>query len=120
LAGNMLIIHMRIAVALFNNNVSPRLDIADSVMLYHVNRGRIKKKEMCALQCELPDRVAAYLKQVEAGIILCGSCPGYFSRILETTGFEVVCCQCGQPDQIVARFIQGRNPGMDSKSKAGG
>ena len=111
---------MKIAVALFNDNVSPRLDIADSIMLYHVSRGRVIKKEKCALQCELPDRVAAFMKQVESPTILCGGCPGYFTRILETTGFEVVCGQCGRPDNIVANFIARENPGMDNTSTAGG
>jgi predicted Fe-Mo cluster-binding NifX family protein len=101
---------MKIAVPLFRNIVSPRLDIADSLLIYDIDNGVIKEKKKCSLTFEHAAQLMAILKKNEITRVICAGCPQFFLRLLYFYGIEVVGGAMGDPDQIVKQSIDGELP----------
>jgi predicted Fe-Mo cluster-binding NifX family protein len=100
---------MMIAVAVFNDIVSPRLDIADNLWIYYIEQDKkiATFKEKCKAACERPDRLIGLLKEKGIKTVVCGGCPHFFLRMLAFNGVEVIPGVIGDPDQAVNRLAQG-------------
>ncbi len=100
---------MNVAVTIFKEGVSPRLDIADSLWIYQIEKDKkiAILKEKCSAVCEQPDRLIGLLKEKGINTIVCGGCPHFFLRMLVFHGVLVVPGVMGDPEQAVNRLAQG-------------
>ena len=99
---------MRVAVPLFKNGMSPRLDITDSLLVYDIENDMVKKKERCDLVFEQPAQLISFLQEKQVNTIVCGGCPQFILRMLSFYGFDVVPGLTGDPGSIVTMLINGK------------
>lgn len=99
------VFYMRIGVTMFRDSVSPRLDISDSLIIYRIDKGKIKQKEKINLIYDQPGQLFTILEQKKMDIIMCNSCPGYFYRMISSNGSKIICNVKGEPDEIIKTFI---------------
>jgi predicted Fe-Mo cluster-binding NifX family protein len=99
---------MKVAVPLFRNGVSPRIDIADSLLIYDIDNGIVKGKETCSLTFEHAAQLISILQKKQIARILCAGCPQFFLRMLYFYGVEVVPGVTGDPEYIVKQWIDGK------------
>jgi predicted Fe-Mo cluster-binding NifX family protein len=99
---------MKVAIPLFRNGVSPRIDIADSLMIYDIDNGVIKKKEKCSLTFEHAAQLISILQKKQITRIICAGCPQFFLRMLYFYDVEVVPGVMGDPEYIVKQLVDGK------------
>ncbi|UCH96147.1 MAG: hypothetical protein JSV88_04635 [Candidatus Aminicenantes bacterium] len=103
---------MKVAIPLFRNGLSPRIDIADSLLIYDIDNGVVKRKEKCSLIFEHANQLIAVLQKNQITRIICGGCPQFFLRMLSFHGVEVVPGMIGDPDYIVKQLLNRELPGI--------
>ena len=99
---------MKVAIPLFRNGVSPRIDIADSLLIYDIDNGIVKGKETCSLTFEHAAQLIPVLQKKQITRIICAGCPQFFLRMLCFHGVEVVPGVMGDPEYIVKQLIDGK------------
>ena len=100
--------YMKVAVTIFRNGVSPRVDIADTLFIYDIENGVIQKKEKCSLIFDHPAQLISVLQKKQIATVLCGGCPQFFSRMLFFNGFEVMPGLAGDPELVIKNLIDGK------------
>lgn len=100
---------MKVAVTVFKENLSPRLDISDSWWIYEVEK---KKRtavlmEKCVIAFEHPVLLINFLKEKYIATVLCSGCPHFYIRMLSYHGFEVISGLSGDPAQLVNQWVSG-------------
>jgi predicted Fe-Mo cluster-binding NifX family protein len=108
MARNLHSLHMKIAISIFRNNVSPRLDIAESFWIYEIQNGAVAGKELITLAFDQVDQLIMFLRKENVEKVFCGGCPGFFMRMLTTQGFEVIINVGGKPEFVVQNYIEGK------------
>jgi len=111
----MHIYYMKLAVAVFNDIVSPRLDAAESVLIYDIKDKLVKNKENYKIFFDRSYYLIALLEQEKVSTILCGSCPPFLLRILEVHGIDVKWGYMGDPDNLVKSLIGGKPKNLKIK-----
>ena len=109
-------ISMRIAVTLFRNSVSPRIDIADTLLIYDIDNGKIKETKRCSLTFEYATQLISILQQKKITTIVCGGCPQFFLRMLLFHGFEVQLGLTGDPENIAKSLAEGKRDNLPPSS----
>ena len=110
---------MKVAVTLFRNGVSPRIDITDSLQIYDIEKGIVKNQEKCSLNFEQPAELVSLLQKKEIKIIICGGCPQFYLRALRFYGFELLHGLTGAPGHIIELFIDGKLENLPSSEPCG-
>ncbi|NIM15872.1 MAG: hypothetical protein GTO45_28080 [Candidatus Aminicenantes bacterium] len=105
---------MKVAIPVFKNGVSPRVDISDTLLIYNIDNGVVKEKEKCSLDFDQPFQLVSFLQEKGISTILCGGCPQFFWRMLFFYGFDVVPGVMGDPEDLVKLLAAGKLPGMSS------
>ena len=98
---------MKVAVTIFRNGISPRVDITDSLLICDIENSRITKQETCSLSFKQPAEMVSFLQEKDIGKIICGGCPQFYLRTLNFYGFDVSHGLSGNPDHIVKSLIDG-------------
>jgi predicted Fe-Mo cluster-binding NifX family protein len=98
---------MKVAVTVFKNGVSPRVDIADSLLIYDIENGVIQDKEECHLVFDQPPQLISFLQEKQIAAIICGGCSKFFLRMLFFHGFDVMSGVTGDPENIIQKLIDG-------------
>jgi predicted Fe-Mo cluster-binding NifX family protein len=99
---------MKVAIPLFRNGMSPRIDIADSLLIYDIDNGVVKGKETCSLNFEHATQFISILQKKQITRIICAGCPQFFLRMLYFYGIEVVPGVMGNPEYIVKQLVDGK------------
>ena len=99
---------MKVAIPLFRNGVSPRIDIADSLLIYDIDNGVVKRKEKCSLTFEHAAQLISILQKKQITRVICAGCPQFFLRMLYFYGVEVVPGVTGDPEYIVKQLVEGK------------
>jgi len=99
---------MKVAVAIFKDVVAPRLDIADSVIIYEIKNKVLKSKEKFRLFFDRPYYLIALMEEEKLTSILCGSCPPFLLRALDVHDFDVKWGLMGDPDKLIKSLIEGK------------
>jgi predicted Fe-Mo cluster-binding NifX family protein len=104
---------MKVGIMMFKEGISPRLDIADSLLIYDLdtNTGVAARRESCRLDFDQPFQLVSFLQEKGISTILCGGCPQFFWRMLFFYGFDVVPGVTGDPEDLVKLLAAGKLPG---------
>lgn len=99
---------MKVAIPVFKNSVSPRIDVSDCLLVYDVHGGRVEHKETCNRVFQYPAELVAYLQENNINQVICGGCPQFFLRALLFYGFDVAAGVSGDPEGIMKQFVEGK------------
>lgn len=113
---------MKVAVPLFKEKLSPRIDVADGFYFYNISEGVVHSKQSFLWSSDHPVRLITFLREQNIDTVLCGGCPGFIFRMLGCRGVEVVRGVTGvnEPDSLVDLWISGSlkaSPGCPLCSK---
>lgn len=99
---------MRIAIATFRTQVSPRFDCANTIWLIEVDgETEISRAEISLTQVPPPAR-AGFLRSHGASVLLCGGLRrrDYFDLVEQ--GIEIIAGLMGDAQEILTAYRQGR------------
>jgi predicted Fe-Mo cluster-binding NifX family protein len=102
------ILTMKVAVPVFKNRVSPRIDVSDGLFIYEIQKGAIKQKVKYPLVFDYPAELVAFLQKKGIKKIICGGCPHFFARSLLLSGFELLSGLSGDSEQVMNLLVEGK------------
>ena len=103
---------MKIAVPVWNGNVSPVLDTAERLMVFDVeNRKVISRTELPIEDRRLQEK--AKMIADNASILICGALSSHMAPFLTSFGLEVYPWVMGNAERLVEMFASGNIPGPE-------
>lgn len=102
---------MKVAVTMFKQRISPRLDIADSLWIYLIDKTNktATLMEICSAPCDPPFLWLTVLMEKGINTIICGGCPHFFLRMFVFHNIDVVPGVLSDPEQVLAWLANGKH-----------
>lgn len=96
---------MKIALPVWNNNISNVFDFAGKLLLVEIENGRQVGKSEVELRFQsLPER-ASELKQLDVDILLCGAISRVLAGMVAAYGIEVLPYVTGNVDDVLQAYL---------------
>jgi predicted Fe-Mo cluster-binding NifX family protein len=99
---------MKIAIAHWQNRISPVFDVADRLILIDVEDGREVHRESLRLEDCDPFRRTRALSDLGVDVLLCGAVSHGLEKALVAAGIQVLGFLGGKLESIVSAFIDGQ------------
>jgi predicted Fe-Mo cluster-binding NifX family protein len=98
----------RIAIPIFKSRVSPVFDTCTRLSLIDFEDDRvITRKEFDLNNFSLQERLKV-LKKNDVAVIICGGISDVFDAILSNSKIQLISGICGDVDEIISAYIDGR------------
>jgi len=98
----------RVAIPHWQGRVSPVFDVAGNVLLVDVADGTEQARQNVAVDGEQPRAREHLLSEHGATVLICGAISWPLEMALSAAGIEVIPQTCGDIDQVLTAFIDGR------------
>jgi predicted Fe-Mo cluster-binding NifX family protein len=96
-----------IAIALFNNRVSPRFEFAPTLLVATTENNLVlERREIDLKSYDLFQR-SALMREVGIDILICGGIQGFITRSLSLTNVQVIAPVAGEVSEVLKRFLEG-------------
>ncbi len=99
---------MRIAIPHWQGRVSPVFDTAGNILLIDVENGQEQRREERKLTRTDPPARAAEVRNLGAGVLICGGISVQFEAALVSSAVEVIGFVCGPVEEVLAAYLNGR------------
>lgn len=99
---------MRVAIAHWQDRVSPVFDVSDRLLLIDIENGRVSKRKKTALNCSDPLHRAREVFRLGVHVLICGAVSRPLETALESTGIRVVGFICGGLEEVLRAYLKGR------------
>jgi len=96
---------MKIAIPIYNSNVSNVFDFAHRLLLVDIENGKeINRSEVALESRSLPQR-AGQLKSLGVDVLVCGAISRLLANMVITSGIEVLPYVTGHVDNVLQAYI---------------
>ncbi len=99
---------MNVAIPHWQNRVSPVFDVARNVLVVEIDRGAERLRRDLVLEGEDVRRRAGQLLEAGTDVLVCGAISFPLEMALSAAGIEVIAHTCGEVEQVLAGFLDGR------------
>jgi predicted Fe-Mo cluster-binding NifX family protein len=94
-----------IAVPVFQNRISPLMDVSNRYIIYETEGGEIKQKIDISLNAEGEPQRVEKLKDIGVNTIICGAVSGYVAHIIGEKGMRLLPMIYGPIDEVIDRYL---------------
>lgn len=99
-----------IGIPSWQERVSPVFDVARSLVVLRVERGRIVNRYSVDLEESTFGRRVARLQVLDIDLLICGAISRPLARLLTGLGIEVMAGISGSVEDVIDSYLQGRLP----------
>ena len=99
---------MKLAIPIFLNRISPRLDCAKQLLILEVDNDRLFDKRVLDISQWAPDEKIEFLKKMGINQLICGGIRLEDRSGLHRLGIQVVSPLYGEVDTIIKKYLSGR------------
>jgi len=99
---------MKIAIPVWQGNVSSVFDFAHKLLLVELENGKEKSRQEVPLAEQSCQERAAKLRQLEVNVLICGAISRPLALMLSSSGIEVLPFVTGSTQQIVDAYRLGQ------------
>ena len=100
---------MKVALAYWENRISPVLDTSENFLVVDIQDGRrIKNSNINLGDRSLLDRIE-YLKKHDVNVLLCGAISDYCHNLILARGIKVIPWLAGDVDGILEVYIRSNS-----------
>jgi predicted Fe-Mo cluster-binding NifX family protein len=99
-----------IAIPVFQERVSPLLDVADRFVIYEISEGGILLKSTVQLKAHCERLRIKKLGEIGISVIICGAVSGYVDRCVAEEGIHLISWVNGRVDDIIELYLRGELP----------
>lgn len=97
----------KIAIPVFGNRVSSRLDCAESILLVSIEDGKIVRRQETQWTHVNPLAKIRMLVQEGVEVLICGGLTETCANMLHDTDIEVIPWVRGEVEQVLVQFTEG-------------
>jgi predicted Fe-Mo cluster-binding NifX family protein len=102
--------HMRVAIAVWNDRVSPVFDAASRLMLVDIEDGLVRARREEVLPESFPTERAKRLTELGIEVLICGAISRQLGALVEGCGITVGPWIAGPADEVLEAYLAGRLP----------
>ncbi|WP_075188152.1 NifB/NifX family molybdenum-iron cluster-binding protein [Teredinibacter haidensis] len=99
---------MRLAIPHWQNQVSPVLDVADTLVLVGLDQGSIIDRQNIRIENGNARTLAHSLAAADVDVLICGAISRPYEDALIREGIEVIAQTCGEIEQVLGAFLKDR------------
>lgn len=103
--------NMKIAIAYWQDRISPVFDVSDRLCLIDIEDGKEVKRENRILTSRDPFNRAREVSGLDADVLICGAVSRTLEMALIIAGVRVAGFLCGDLDNVVSAFLCGQLTG---------
>ena len=103
--------NMKIAIAYWQDRISPVFDVSDRLCLIDIEDGKEVKREIRILTSRDPFNRAREVSGFDADVLICGAVSRTLEMALIIAGVRVAGFLCGDLDNVVSAFLCGQLTG---------
>jgi predicted Fe-Mo cluster-binding NifX family protein len=98
----------KIAVSVFGNRVSSRLDCSESVLLVSIDdKAIVQRQEMRWTHLNALEKIP-FLHQEGVTLLICGGLTETCANLFQESGIQVASWVRGEVEEVLLQFLQGR------------
>lgn len=97
----------KIAIPIFGDRISSRLDCSEEIMLVLVEKGAVKEREIVRLLTTNPFEKINAIVQMGVDVLICGGLPERCSHRLLGTHVQVIPWVSGEVSEVLTRYLEG-------------
>jgi predicted Fe-Mo cluster-binding NifX family protein len=99
---------MRVAIAVFDNRVSPVLDVARNLVVVACDGEGKLERRLVVLDERHPAARAKRIADLGVDVLICGALSWPLEAMLQAAGVRVIARICGRADEVFAAFLADR------------
>jgi len=99
---------MKVALPVWQGNVSSVFDFAHRLLLIELENGREKERQEVVLAGQSGPERAAKLKQLGVGVLICGAISRTLAEMINASGIRVLPFVTGSTEQIMNAYKTGQ------------
>jgi len=96
---------MKIAVPIYNNNVSNVFDFAGMLLLVEIDNGKEVSRSEVVLESQLLPQRAGQLKSLGVDVLVCGAISQALASMVTASGIQVLPYVTGRVDDILQAYL---------------
>ena len=94
-----------IALPVFQERVSPLMDVSDRYIIYETENGEIKQRVIITISTESGPQRIEKLKDIGVNTIICGAVSGHVAHKVGEKGMRLVSMIYGPIDEVIERYL---------------
>ncbi len=95
-----------IAFPVFQDRVSPLMDVSNRYIIYETEDGKIKQRIDISLNADGECQRVEKLKEIGVNTIICGAVSGYVAHIVDEKGMRLLSMIYGPIDEIIEHYLK--------------
>ena len=95
-----------IAVPVFEDRVSPLMDVSNRYIIYETEDGEIKQRITISLNADAESERVEKLKEIGVNTIICGAVSEYVSHIVDEKGMRLLSMIYGPINEIIEHYLK--------------
>ena len=99
---------MRVAIAFWQNCISPVFDVSESILLIDVVNNQVTQSEIINVEPDLPFKRAKKLSDVGAEVLICGAISRSHAMAVWGQNIEIISYVFGPMEEILRSYINGQ------------
>lgn len=101
---------MKVAVAIWNDRISPVFDVSRRVLVLDIENGRVRDRCEYQFANDNPMHKIHMLKEMEIGTLICGAVSRHLFQMVNTSGVITIPFIAGNVDEVIDAFLAGALP----------
>jgi predicted Fe-Mo cluster-binding NifX family protein len=99
---------MKLAIPIYNDNISNVFDFAHKLLLVDIENGKEANRSEVALENQFLPQRAGQLKNLGVDILICGAISRVLANIVITSGIQVLPYVTGEVDDVLQAYLTGQ------------
>jgi predicted Fe-Mo cluster-binding NifX family protein len=95
-----------VAIPVYQERVSPLLDVAKKFALYELEQGEIRQKLVVDIHAENEAFRVEKLREMGVSVIIGGAVSGFVGRLIGEKGMLLIPWICGPVEEVIERYIK--------------
>ncbi len=107
----------RVAITVFENRISNRLDCSENILLYSVEKDKIESHETVHLVQASPSKKINILLEMGIDVLICNGITDFYYRKLNKSKIQVIPWISGEIEEVINQFLNGKLIPFNSKDR---
>jgi predicted Fe-Mo cluster-binding NifX family protein len=107
----------RIAIPVFENRISNRLDCSEHILLYFIEKDKIESYETLRLIQSSSSAKLSKLLELGIDVLICNGITDFYSRKLSESNVQVIPWIRGEVKEVICQYMNGELTPFSAKNK---